>query len=734
MLLSVNVVLISKTVTADEPVFHDDFETGSSGWTYVDGSLSFAGTQQSVVYEGASSYKMTGTIDSNGAFAGNYQRGLYIPVVPRTEFTFAYMFPSKKVSYVGYILTFNNGKIGYYISLFNGNFVNISSVYLLQYAGESVNAWHAHTVDVYGNYQQAFGSVPQGLHVTAVTMMMGDPYYTHKTQTAYFDDIRILIQGNCPPASEFTEDFETGSDGWSYFDGSLSTAGTQQSVVYEGTSAYKMTGTIDSNGAYAGNYRQGLHIPVTPDTQFSFAYDFPSKKVAYIGYYLVFNTGKLGYYISKFSGSFVNLSTVYLLQYISESVNAWHAHSANVYENYLQAFGSIPEGLYITGISMMMGDPYYTHKTQTAYFDGISITTEQATPPASEFTEDFETGSDGWIYNDGSLSYAGTQQSIVYEGASAYKMKGTIDSDGDYAGNYQYALNIPVTSGLKFNFAYEFPSKKVSYVGYILMFSTGKIGYYISLFNGNFVNISSVYLLQYKYETLNSWHAHTADIYANYQQAFGGIPEGLCITSISMMMGDPYYTHKTQTAYFDGISIKESGSSEDFENGYDGWQQIAGDFRYAGTQTQVVQQGSYAFKMAATRVGESGYAGQYSHPVDIIVTPETVFTFSYYFPSKSVSYVGYYLTFNNGKQGYYFSLFSGWFVNNTNYYLCQYSNEQSNTWHTHWSNVYDDYQNAYGTVPSNLTVTSISMIMGDPYFTNQPQTAYFDSITLGVFQ
>jgi hypothetical protein len=25
------------------------------------------------------------------------------------------------------------------------------------------------------------------------------------------------------------------------------------------------------------------------------------------------------------------------------------------------------------------------------------------------------------------------------------------------------------------------------------------------------------------------------------------------------------------------------------------------------------------------------------------------------------------------------------------------------------------------------------MIMGDPYFTNQPQTAYFDSNTLGVF-
>ncbi|HVQ00317.1 MAG TPA: hypothetical protein VMT57_02265, partial [Candidatus Thermoplasmatota archaeon] len=549
MLLSVNVVLISKTVTADEPVFHDDFEAGSAAWTYVDGSLSFAGTQQSVVYEGTSSYKMTGTIDSNGAYAGNYQRGLYIPVIPGTEFTFAYMFPSKKVSYVGYILTFSNGKIGYYISLFSGNFVNISSVYLLQYAGESVNAWHAHTVDVYGNYKQAFGNVPQGLHITAVTMMMGDPYYTHKTQTAYFDDIRILIQGNCPPASDFTEDFETGSDGWSYFDGSIGSAGTQQSVVYEGISAYKMTGTIDSNGAYAGNYRQGLHIPVTSDTQFSFAYEFPNKKVAYVGYYLVFNTGKLGYYISKFNGNFINISTVYLLQYAGESVNTWHAHCANVYENYLKAFGSIPGGLYITGISMMMGDPYYSHNTQTAYFDGISI-------KKSEFSEDFETGSDGWAYIDGSLIYAGTQQSIVYEGASSYKMTGTIDSNGAYAGYYQHALNIPVTLGLKFNFAYEFPSRKVSYVGYILMFNTGKIGYYISLFSGNFVNISTVYLLQYKYETANIWHAHTADIYANYQQAFGGVPKGLCITGISMMMGDPYYSHNMQTAYFDGISIK----------------------------------------------------------------------------------------------------------------------------------------------------------------------------------
>ena len=169
---------------------------------------------------------------------------------------------------------------------------------------------------------------------------------------------------------------------------------------------------------------------------------------------------------------------------------------------------------------------------------------------------------------------------------------------------------------------------------------------------------------------------------------------------------------------------------EDFETGYDGWQEITGIYLYAGTQIQIKYQGASAFKMTSNRESENGYAGQYSCPVDISVTPGKLFTFSYYFPSKSVSYVGYLLDFNNGKEAYYISLFSGWFVNNTYYYLCQYPSEQTNTWYTHTANIYDNYQNVYGTVPSDLKITKISMIMGDPYFIGQAQTAYFDSLTI----
>jgi hypothetical protein len=171
--------------------------------------------------------------------------------------------------------------------------------------------------------------------------------------------------------------------------------------------------------------------------------------------------------------------------------------------------------------------------------------------------------------------------------------------------------------------------------------------------------------------------------------------------------------------------------SEDFETGYDGWEATSGIFQFAGTQTQIKQQGTSAFEMIGSREAESGYAGQYTHTVDIPVTPGQLFSFSYYFPCKNVSYVGYLLDFNNGKEAYYISLFGGWFIDNTNYYLLQYGEEEPNTWHTHTENIYDNYQSVYGTVPSNLKITKISMIMGDPYFTDQAQTAYFDSLTIG---
>jgi len=172
---------------------------------------------------------------------------------------------------------------------------------------------------------------------------------------------------------QFAEDFETGYDNWEYHDGGLSYHGTQSAVVYKGSNAFKMTGSIDSDGAYSGNYKHTLNIPVNAVTQFQFVYNFPSKEVSYVGYYLTFDTNKMGYYISLFSGSFVDDDKTYLLQYKSESVNTWHSHTENVYDNYQNAFGSVPTNLHITGIYMMMGDPYYSSHTQTAYFDDIVI-------------------------------------------------------------------------------------------------------------------------------------------------------------------------------------------------------------------------------------------------------------------------------------------------------------------------------------------------------------------------
>jgi len=183
--------------------------------------------------------------------------------------------------------------------------------------------------------------------------------------------------------TKFIEDFETGYDGWSYYDGNLTSYGPQSTIVYDGNYAFKMTGTIDTDGAYAGNYKHALNISVSTETQFTFAYFFPSKEVSYVGYYLTFNNNKLGQYFSFFSGSFVNISATYVLQYRNEAVNTWHSHTTNVYNDYQRAFGSTPSDLRITGIYMMMGDPYYTHKTQTSYFDGITIATTQTQTPIS---------------------------------------------------------------------------------------------------------------------------------------------------------------------------------------------------------------------------------------------------------------------------------------------------------------------------------------------------------------
>ena len=202
----------------------------------------------------------------------------------------------------------------------------------------------------------------------------------------------------------WSEDFETGDDGWVYDDGSLSSATTESSVVYEGAYAFKMTGAYDGDGGYAGAYHYNVDLSITPDTTFSFAYYFPDKSVSYIGYYVLFNSSdglKSGIYFSYFSGSFVNTTDTYVLQYEGEDVATWHHHDVNLYNNYMDAFGSVPSDLKIEKVRIMMGDPYHSGNVQTAYFDDIIISS------TGQFQENFNDGDisdwalevDGHSYN-----------------------------------------------------------------------------------------------------------------------------------------------------------------------------------------------------------------------------------------------------------------------------------------------------------------------------------------------
>lgn len=167
---------------------------------------------------------------------------------------------------------------------------------------------------------------------------------------------------------------------------------------------------------------------------------------------------------------------------------------------------------------------------------------------------------------------------------------------------------------------------------------------------------------------------------------------------------------------------------EDFETGYDGWERTNGKIFFPRTQKFIAYEGNYAFRM--TGRGNQGYSGRFEHPLDIPLLPNTTFEFAYYFLWKRVSYIGYQIEFSDGKIGDYFSLFYGMFVNISVAYVVQYKLESSRTWHVHQVNLYDDYENAFISVPSDLRITSVSLIIGDPYFSNKFQTGFFDSITI----
>jgi predicted transcriptional regulator len=184
----------------------------------------------------------------------------------------------------------------------------------------------------------------------------------------------------------FEEDFESGYDGWKHTNGIVFIPRTQSFVKTDKRGhAFRMTGLVEKDGkaygAYCGRFEHTIDVPVLPNTTFDFAYRFFFKNAMYVGYEIEYSDGKLGSYFSLFSGWFVNISTAYIVQYPAEVNQWWHKHSARVYYDYLRAFGSVPKGLRITSIALVMADNYhnnpdqkfYPRRTQTAFFDSIKM-------------------------------------------------------------------------------------------------------------------------------------------------------------------------------------------------------------------------------------------------------------------------------------------------------------------------------------------------------------------------
>ncbi|MBN1861563.1 MAG: winged helix-turn-helix transcriptional regulator [Candidatus Thermoplasmatota archaeon] len=179
--------------------FYEDFETRYDGWKRTDGIVLLRRTQRLISFEGKCAFKMTGIV--NNGFSGRFEHAVNIPVIPNIIFEFAYLFYSKHVSYIGYQINFSDKKQGNYFSLIDDDYyVNITNVYVVQYKKEPIGYWNFHQVRLYEDYKRAFGSVPPNLRITSVSMIIGDPYYKQRFQTAYFDSIKIYEDiTNYPP-------------------------------------------------------------------------------------------------------------------------------------------------------------------------------------------------------------------------------------------------------------------------------------------------------------------------------------------------------------------------------------------------------------------------------------------------------------------------------------------------------------------------------------------------------
>jgi len=178
--------------------------------------------------------------------------------------------------------------------------------------------------------------------------------------------------------------------------------------------------------------------------------------------------------------------------------------------------------------------------------------------------------------------------------------------------------------------------------------------------------------------------------------------------------------------------------SEGFEEGIKGWVSEPSWFgRTLRFETVSKPSPVYDGKYSLLVTGKSSKPRQASQirwvcdlsDRSIRVEPNLRFTFAWRFPEKTFSHIGVFLTFSDGKVGYYISSFYGTYSNTTRAYIYTYS-EPENIWLMHQRDIYNDYGGAFGSIGGEVNLVSVGLILSDTYATGTQQTVYYDTIEI----
>lgn len=185
--------------------------------------------------------------------------------------------------------------------------------------------------------------------------------------------------------NSFYEDFEDNLNNWKSVDPTkcdVISFGRQPApaLIYEGESSLVIATSAKGKGKSAfceflyDFTEEGFIIPLEEDTKFIFAWYIPSKHFSYAGNYLLFNNGKIGYYVSHFYGTSINETSSFMYIF-DEPEEVWILHERDVFDDYEAVWGSA-QNISITGLGLILADEYGIGTTQTIYYDSLFVGTE----------------------------------------------------------------------------------------------------------------------------------------------------------------------------------------------------------------------------------------------------------------------------------------------------------------------------------------------------------------------